>query len=578
MPKVEVYKTIAAEKEAVWSFLTEIENWQRWWNGHTLISVEPRWEVGAEIVWDGGRPSRIYEYKVGEVLAWEDVNMDIRILRYISLKQDSYLFRSKKERSATSVTHGVVVHGASFGSGAEAQERRDMERSLESLRKLLDRDELGSSEKSMQRSGQFINHLFFFVICGGIGVWFSRYEESSFAHDPYQSQFVFGMNLVGWFLIAISIGALVRGIWKLRSHSSSSQGGSAPQEDCPTEKSQRNLFRTRQSETTPSSSEPPQPVATSSSSQLATSIQQAAPVRGRTKSSTLRLADPAYPARKQLEQVIKVVDQYVQVEVVGDRTAMKVSAPVDEIAKALLNLDEAIALYPNDLDLLVTKASILHAAAEFKSAEEVLGVVLDKDPHHFEAKMWKNHWATWSDALRFPKWHEQLSSLHPVMAFHLRLDHRVQTVRDDMQKALAIVSGVQGPPFDSRTQIKVEWVLSQTPYGPLVAYYLKIIEPSGEPSTLEGFLPIFQPTAFSPLEGFFLIQQLAFTPYCFVVLVNGNTMLLNRRIVFGQTTIAKIREIALQLSSTQSYLPQQLFQNAMQWHMKNFDMRRLTFE
>lgn len=128
---------------------------------------------------------------------------------------------------------------------------------------------------------------------------------------------------------------------------------------------------------------------------------------------------------------------------------MYVSAPFCEMEKALSSLGEVIAMCSDDMDLLVAKACILHASAQFKSAEEVLDLVLSKVPDH----------------------NERLSSLHPVMAFHLRLDHRVQVVRDSMQKTLAIVTEVQGPPFDNRTQVKVEWVLSQTEVGPLVVYY-----------------------------------------------------------------------------------------------------------
>jgi len=294
--------------------------------------------------------------------------------------------------------------------------------------------------------------------------------------------------------------------------------------------------------------------------------------------SYLRLADPSHPAHKQLEQTVKIVDQCVQVELAGDLTAMKVSAPVGEMERALSSLDEAIAMCPNDMDLLVAKACVLHAFAQSKSAEEMLDLVLSKVPDHFEAKMWKSHWETWGDALRFPRWDERLESLHPVMVSHLRLDHRVQVVRDGMQKTLAIVTGVQGPPFDSRTQIKIEWVLSKTPYGSLIAYYLKIIEPSEEPSTMEAFLPILQPTLFSPMEGYFLVQQLSFTPYCFVVLVSGTTTTLNRRIAFEEKAVQKIRDMASQVTSTQSFLPQQQINSATQWHMNNFDVERLTFE
>jgi hypothetical protein len=298
------------------------------------------------------------------------------------------------------------------------------------------------------------------------------------------------------------------------------------------------------------------------------------------KVSALRLADPAHPTHKQLEQATKIVDQYVQVEVIGDRTAMKVSAPVAEMEKALSSLDEAIASCPDDMDLFVAKACILHATAQFKSAEEVLDLVLNKTPDHFEAKMWKNHWETWSDALRFPKWDEQLSSLHPVMASHLRLDHRVQVVRDGMQKTIAIVFGVemQGPPLDKRSQAKIKWVLSKTPYGPLVAYYIKISEPIGEPMVMEGFVPIFQSRLFAPMEGYYLIQQFAFTPYCYLVISDRNNVVFNKRISFSADAITHIRAMATELSALKNYLPEQQFQSAVQWHINNFDMEKLQFE
>jgi hypothetical protein len=294
---------------------------------------------------------------------------------------------------------------------------------------------------------------------------------------------------------------------------------------------------------------------------------------------TLRLNAAGHPAQKQLELASMIIDQYVQVEVMGDCTTI-FSASTLELGRALQSLDEAMALCSDDMDLLVAKAGILKASGQFKSAEEMLDQVLSKDPDHFEAKMWKNNWETWSDALRFPKWDEQSLLLHPVMATHLSIGHRVQLVRDGMQKTLAIVTEVQGPPFDKRTQVKVEWVLSKTPYGPLVAYYPKIIEPSGEPSLMEAFLPVFQPqpNQVSPLEGYFLIQQLAFTPYYYVVLASGNNVLLNLKIVPGETTIRKVRDITSQLVSSQSFLPQHQFQNAMQWHMNNFDMAQLTFD
>lgn len=210
----------------------------------------------------------------------------------------------------------------------------------------------------------------------------------------------------------------------------------------------------------------------------------------------LRLCDPVHLARKELDWVAMIVDQSVQVEMAGDRTAMKVSAPADQLGKALSKLEHAIARCPDDMDLLVAKACILQASARFEAANEALDVVLSRDPTHFEAAMWKKHPETWASALRFPKWDKKASTFHPVMAAHLELGHRVQVVRNGLQKTLAIVTQVQGPPFDGRTQAKMEWVLSETPHGPLITYYLKIIEPTGEPSLIEAFLPGFNPPCF----------------------------------------------------------------------------------
>jgi hypothetical protein len=288
---------------------------------------------------------------------------------------------------------------------------------------------------------------------------------------------------------------------------------------------------------------------------------------------TLRLYNPSHPARQQLDEAIRIVDQYVHIGAAG----ISVSVSTGELAKALVALETGIALCPKDMDLRVAKAAVLQVAAQFKSAEEVLDEVLSQTPDHFEAKMWKSHWTLWQSALRFPRWNEQTSSLHPVMVAHLQQMRTVQLVRDGLQKTIVLVTRVQGLPLDSRTQVKVEWVLSKTPYGPLVAYYLQIIEPSDKPSVMEAFLPIQQPSTFSSVEPYFLVQQLVFTPYYFVVLTNGNTVMLNRRIILDEKGYQQIRDIASYLSSTQTYLPLHQIQNAVQWHMAHFDMEHITF-
>jgi hypothetical protein len=204
------------------------------------------------------------------------------------------------------------------------------------------------------------------------------------------------------------------------------------------------------------------------------------PPSNTTSAAILRLSDPAHSARKQIRQVVDILDSCIEVVVQEDRTATRATLSHSELEKALSALGEAITCCPNDFDLLVAKAFVLEAGAQFKSAEEVLDLVLSKDPSHFEARMWKSHWNEWTSPIRFPAWDERQTILHPVMKAHLALRHQVQIVRDGLQKAVAIVAAVQGPPFDSRTQVETQWILSETPFGPLVAYYMRIAEPSGE--------------------------------------------------------------------------------------------------
>ena len=297
---------------------------------------------------------------------------------------------------------------------------------------------------------------------------------------------------------------------------------------------------------------------------------------GGKESSILRLVDPAHPARRQLDLAAKIVHQNVTVELRGERTAMVARA--DELAKSLPLLDEAIAACPNDADLLVAKASIVNAlSAQSNASKEVLDLALTRDPNHFEARTWRDHSENWQHALRFPSWDDRESSLHDVMAAHLRLGHRVQIVRDGLQKAVAVVAEIGGPPLDTRTKVKLHWLLSETPYGPLVAYYCRIEEPTGEPSTTEGFLPILAPS-YSPIEGYSLFQQLAFTPYCFVVFVDGSSVALNRKIILSDSAIAKVRQMASQLASAKKYLPIEDFQSAMDWHTNHCSMGQLTYE
>jgi tetratricopeptide (TPR) repeat protein len=294
--------------------------------------------------------------------------------------------------------------------------------------------------------------------------------------------------------------------------------------------------------------------------------------------NVLRLADPNHPARKQIVDLTHFLNETVKINVFGNNVVYNTPVDFGEAEKIEKTADEGIELSPNDYDMLVAKASVLQAIGQFKTAEETLDIVLNKDPKHFEARVWKDHWETWGSSWKYPNWNEQQTSLHPMMSNQFEHGLAFQVVRDGVQKTIAIVAG--GPPqtMDKRTQVKVKWILSKTPYGSIVAYYVRVLDPTDEPHNMEMFLAPRKPSLFTPIEGYFLLEQLAFTPYCFVVLANQEKVTLNRKVVLGNSTIQEVRNITKQLSEQQSYIDESQIKNAYQWHMNNFDMNKLKFE
>jgi hypothetical protein len=307
-------------------------------------------------------------------------------------------------------------------------------------------------------------------------------------------------------------------------------------------------------------------------------LAEAPPPAGPAALSALRLADPSHPARKQIVDLTQFLNETVEINVFGNNVVYNTPVDFGEVEKITKLADEGIGLAPSDDDLKVAKAGVLQAVGQFKTAEETLDIVLKRDPNHFEARTWKDHWGTWGTSWKYPYWDEQQSCLHPMMSSQFKQGLALQVVRDGVQKAIAIVAGGPPYPMDSRTQVKVKWILSKTPYGSILAYYVRILEPAGEPHTMEMFLAPRKPSLFAPTEGYFLLQQLAFAPYCFVVLADQEKVALNRKVVFGSSTAQEVYNIARQVAEQSTSIDESQIKSAYQWHMNNFDMNNLKFE
>lgn len=292
----------------------------------------------------------------------------------------------------------------------------------------------------------------------------------------------------------------------------------------------------------------------------------------------LRLADPHHPARQQIEAIASLIDANLQIGVKGDRPLITGQFPLDVVEQIMGLLEQAENRWTEDLDLRITRASFLYILGRTELASGILDDILVRHPAHYEARPWKNHFEAWHHVLRCPPWSLEATSLHPVMLGYLRHEMPLQLVRDGLQKTVAVVTEMRGPPFSAPPQCQIAWMISHTPYGPLLAYYVSVTEKGEPPNVMEAFVPIFQPSVHNAHEGRDIYAQLVATPYCFLVIAGETSLLLNQRMLFGPKTRQNLESSLAELYSSGKYLPQEKYEAARQWHMNNFNIEKVEYE
>ncbi|MDH5362739.1 MAG: hypothetical protein OEW84_05450 [Aigarchaeota archaeon] len=165
------------------------------------------------------------------------------------------------------------------------------------------------------------------------------------------------------------------------------------------------------------------------------------------KKAGLGLADPSHIARQEIDEASHIADQAIRLAVAGEHTLMQSnSADAMRIVSAI---EKALEKSPDDLELLVAKSGALCCGLQFKTAEEVIDQVLSINPEHFEARQRKDHWEKWTHLFSYPSWSDTATTLHPVIAAHLRYGQVVQIVRDGLQAGIAVVRPAQRQQFSA---------------------------------------------------------------------------------------------------------------------------------
>ena len=245
-------------------------------------------------------------------------------------------------------------------------------------------------------------------------------------------------------------------------------------------------------------------------------------------------------------------------------------------------LDRALALRPDDADLLVAKSDALAHAMQYKTAEDVLDEVLARDPSHFEARMRKEHWGEWSSVFTLPSWSGEATTLTPAMRGDLDQGRSVQVVRVGVRPALAVLrpvaAGDMAPGLSRESRAIWEPVWSQTPAGAILVHYLLVEDDPSSPYRAEAFLPLEKPEKAHRMNGYWLLEQLSRVDGCFVVLAEGDRVLYDRWLPFPEHVSAHLQAMRDKLGTTPVASGAAGMQQAVQWHMSSFDMDQVSFD
>ncbi|MCK6539485.1 MAG: hypothetical protein L6Q26_05450 [Anaerolineales bacterium] len=305
--------------------------------------------------------------------------------------------------------------------------------------------------------------------------------------------------------------------------------------------------------------------------------QQTPSSAGRKPRLALGLADPHHSARQFIDEASRIADRTVRLEWLGDREVLQTNTV--DAAQLVSAIEEALGKAPDDLDLLLAKSGALCCGLQYKTAEEVLDLILSVDAEKFDARQRKDHWEDWGHLFQFPSWSTAATTLHPIMVGHLQNERAVQLVRDGLQIGIAIVRSVRRAEFpeglSNRMSSKWEPIWSDTPYGSIVAHYVLIMDNPTDPWRGESFLPTFTPEKASPISGYWLLQRLRQVGSCFIILTDGNDVLYNVRYVFPDNVASTLQTIADKTAGQSTERDAAAFRKASQWHMNNFDMSRI---
>jgi uncharacterized RDD family membrane protein YckC len=255
---------------------------------------------------------------------------------------------------------------------------------------------------------------------------------------------------------------------------------------------------------------------------------------------------------------------------------------------------EALELVPAAVAYRYWHAVTLRYSEGFEVARSEFSQVLELDPGHFEAQRQVAFGPRWHDAFAYPVWGENVGiaegaqlpeQISSLLSQPRRPGTRLVLLRDGTNKMVVALSRTRR---DSWTRLPtadmpahIQLVLSRTPSGPIIAFYVVIQDDPDNPFKGETFLNPHdpgQPSDDACQLGQHVLEQLAQQDHTYLIFVDENDrLLLSRKMAFGAATQVNIARI---LYEVQGLPPQVMdparFQQAAQWHMEHFSLDQVS--
>jgi hypothetical protein len=266
--------------------------------------------------------------------------------------------------------------------------------------------------------------------------------------------------------------------------------------------------------------------------------------------------------------------------------ALEADSATDDQARLEL-IDRALALSPEEPHLLYAQACALERRdAHSKGPGGQIENFGKLHPSFFDIAMRRKNFgfvhpfpADWENVFDFESWSETCLELKGPMWGRFANQRHVQIVRHCLVPTIAIVSGA-GKDVCARVK-KMRWELrwASTPHGKMAVHYFLMDCGNNDTRKNEAFLPHGVSNPPHATDGFFLLQRLAQSEDCFLVLVEGDgTVHRNERFLFPESLKRTLRDSAKELDRTgPTPNPVELINRAGKWYKDHTDFDSIRF-